>query len=186
MMDLIFIIGIGLLFILLVVIVGVYIYLRFFSRRQISLSLGAYSHSDLDINLLKIRELEDQLEFDLKEKKLYNALYILFVIVSSVVGVLLTSGFIQQIINPTLLGWIGIITLTCTLLNLIIRPEEKRKMVARRIVRLKSVIRKCKDLMEKYNSPNYASGTLRYDEVCDKIMKMANVCLTELETENFI
>lgn len=186
MMELIFITGIGLLFVLLVVIVVVYSYMRFFPRRQTSLSLGAYSHCDLDINLLKIEELENQLDIELKQRKLYDILYILFVVVSSVVGILLASGFIQQVINPTLLGWIGIITLTCTLLNLIIRPEEKRKMTARRIVKLKAVIRKCKDLINGYNSSNDTPGALKYDEVCSKIMKMVNNCLAELEKENFI
>lgn len=185
MMDVIFIVGIGFLILLLVVIVVVYGYLCFYPKRQISLSLGAYSHCDSDINRLKIGELEKQLECELKEKKLFNILYMLFVVVNLVVGILLTSGFIQRIINPTLLGWIGIITLIFTLLNLVIRPEEKRKMTARRIAKLKSVIRKCKDLTDKYTFSYYAPDTLKYDEVYNKIMKMANDCLTELDKESF-
>lgn len=127
MMDLIFIIGIGLLFTLLVVIVGIYGYLRIFPWRQTVLSFRSNSYCEPDIHFAKIRELEEQLEIERKAKKFYNTLYILFVIVNSVVGVLLVSGFIQQKINPLLLGWIGIISLIFTLLNFIIRPEEKKE-----------------------------------------------------------
>lgn len=58
-------------------------------------------------------------------------------------------------------------------------------MTARRIAKLKFVIRKCKDLTDKYPSSYYAPDTLKYDEVCNKIMKMANDCLTELDKESF-
>lgn len=186
MMDLIFIIGIGLLFTLLVVIVGIYGYLRFFPWRQTVLSFRSNSYCEPDINFAKIRELEEQQEIEQKAKKIYNILYVLFVIVNSVVGVLLTSGFIQQKINPLLLGWIGFISLIFTLLNIIIRPEEKRKLMARRIAKLKSVIRECKDLMGKYNSSSYAPGALRYEDVCDTILNMGNDCLNELDKEYFI
>ena len=137
MMDLIFIIGIGLLFTLLVVIVGIYGYLRIIPWRQTVLSFRSNSYCEPDIHFAKIRELEEQLEIERKAKKFYNTLYILFVIVNSVVGVLLVSGFIQQKINPLLLGWIGIISLIFTLLNFIIRPEEKRKLVTSRMAKLK-------------------------------------------------
>lgn len=106
MMDLIFIIGIGLLFTLLVVIVGIYGYLRIFPWRQTVLSFRSNSYCEPDIHFAKIRELEEQLEIERKAKKFYNTLYILFVIVNSVVGVLLVSGFIQQKINPFIgLDW---------------------------------------------------------------------------------
>ena len=186
MMDLIFIIGIGLLFTLLVVIVGIYGYLRIFPWRQTVLSFRSNSYCEPDIHFAKIRELEEQLEIERKAKKFYNTLYILFVIVNSVVGVLLVSGFIQQKINPLLLGWIGIISLIFTLLNFIIRPEEKRKLVTSRMAKLKSVIRECKDLIGKYNSLNYAPGVLRYEAVCDTILNMGNDCLEELDKEYFI
>lgn len=186
MMDLIFKIGIGLLFTLLVVIVGIYGYMRIFPRRQTALSFRSNSYCEPDINFTKIRELEEQLEIERKAKNFYNTLYILFVVVNSVVGVLLASGFIQQKINPLLLGWIGIISLILTLLNLIIRPEEKRKLVTSRMAKLKSVIRECKDLIGKYNSLNYAPSALRYENVCDTILNMGNDCLKELDKEYFI
>ena len=92
MMDLIFKIGIGLLFTLLVVIVGIYGYMRIFPRRQTALSFRSNSYCEPDINFAKIRELEEQLEIERKAKNFYNTLYILFVVVNSVVGVLLARG----------------------------------------------------------------------------------------------
>lgn len=75
-MDLIFIIGIGLLFTLLVVIVGIYGYLRIFPWRQTVLSFRSNSYCEPDIHFAKIRELEEQLEIERKAKKFYNTLYI--------------------------------------------------------------------------------------------------------------
>ncbi|WP_368343541.1 hypothetical protein, partial [Parabacteroides merdae] len=75
MMDLIFIIGIGLLFTLLVVIVGIYGYLRIFPWRQTVLSFRSNSYCEPDIHFAKIRELEEQLEIERKAKKFYNTLW---------------------------------------------------------------------------------------------------------------
>lgn len=186
MMDLIFIIGIGLLFTLLVVIVGIYGYLRIFPWRQTVLSFRSNSYCEPDIHFAKIRELEEQLEIERKAKKFYNTLYILFVIVNSVVGVLLVSGFIQQKINPLLLGWDWNYLFDFYFAELYYQTGRKRKLVTSRMAKLKSVIRECKDLIGKYNSLNYAPGVLRYEDVCDTILNMGNDCLEELDKEYFI
>lgn len=181
-MDLIFITGIVLLLVLLCMITGGYIYLRLLSDRHPSLSLRSHSGCDLEICLLKIGELQSQLEIEQKKQKTYHALYIIFVVISSVVGVLLTTGFIRQTTDPVLLGWIGVITLTCTLLDLYIRPEKKRDLAQRRSVRLTSVIRECKDLMAIHSSSDNSSGKA----LCSKIVKTANACLSRLESEKLI
>jgi small-conductance mechanosensitive channel len=185
MMDFIFTTGIIILLILLFMVVAICSYMRFFPWKQVVLSLGSYSHCDVDINLAKIGELDEPLKIELKAKKFYTTLYVLFVIVNTVVGILLTSGFIQQMISPILIGWIGIITLIFTIFNFIVRPEEKRKLTLKRIARLNSVKRECNDLVNKQISSAYDPKELQYADICNKVARKVNTCLRELEEENY-
>ncbi|RHH07935.1 hypothetical protein DW228_18555 [Bacteroides fragilis] len=183
-MDIVYIIGINILIVLLVVILAFSGYLHFIYPFK---TVPYFKlRRDRDESMAKVDELDERLKLELQAKKLNHIMYILFAVVNVVIGTLLMTGFIQQMVSGTILGVIGLIVLAATLLNLVLKPEGKKRIAIRRIAQINNVKRKCCDLVKGLDLDTYENGQNVPDSsrVRAKVIRLVNDCLEELDNED--
>jgi hypothetical protein len=70
-----------------------------------------------------------------------------------VVGVALTSSFLQQSLTPTWIGILGLIVLLTTVIHQRFRPDAKKKIAEAKVVLLQTTIRNAQDELALNDTP---------------------------------